>query len=240
MRLLSALILAALTHLPEATRAETCRLALVMALDVSGSVNDVEYAQQLEGVAWALDSDPVRTLILKSGVVELSVFEWSSQNHQFLIQPWTTLDGHTAIDRAVSTIRSYRKRRAGLKTALSTAMLFASALLEEKNHCWQKKIDVSGDGKNNIGPGLGDVYGLAVFSGVTVNALVVGEPSSDAQSTVQSGTPKDDLLRYYEREVIRGPDAFAMVAHGYEDYARAIRRKLLRELEVPVFGAVQP
>ncbi len=117
-------------------------MALVLALDVSGSVNEVEYAQQLNGVAQALDSPPVRAQILNGPSVALAVFEWSSQNHQFLVQPWITLDSHAAIDRAVANVRAYRKKRAGLKAALSTALLFASNLFQERQHCWSKKIDV--------------------------------------------------------------------------------------------------
>lgn len=236
MRALAIFLIAVSVALIRPTQTEACRLALVLALDVSGSVNEAEYSQQLHGVADALGSPPVRSLILASTAVELTVFEWSSQNHQFVVQPWITLDSNEAIDDAVGNIRGYQKKRAGLKTALSTAMLFASELLREKGYCWERKIDVSGDGKNNIGPSLDRVYALPGFSDITVNALVVGDPSSARKVDSSTGVTRDALRQYYEEVVIRGPDAFAMIAFGYEDYARAMQRKLLRELQVPVLG----
>lgn len=233
------LVCCALALIPGWAIAATCRLALVLALDVSGSVNEAEYAQQLNGVAFALGSPAVRASILESAEthVDLAVFEWSSQNHQFVIQPWTTLNSNAAIDRAVARIQGFQRRRAGLKTALSTALIFAANQLQEKSHCWQRKIDVSGDGKNNIGPDVADIYRSPSFSGVTVNALVVTDPSAP-DPTREIAVKKDDLRRYYEREVIFGPGAFAMIAYGYDDYARAMEQKLLREIELPVLGAL--
>jgi len=238
MRRLGILLLLAAISAPIPSAAEPCRLALVLALDVSGSVNDVEYKQQLNGLAYALDSADVRRAILaeNGAPVHLAVFEWSSQNHQFLVQPWISLDSDAAIDRTVARILGYRKQRAGLKTALSTAMLFAAELLREKSECWRKTIDVSGDGKNNIGPALERVYSLSEFAGITVNALVVGDPSSARSPQTTRRLTKTDLKRYYELEVIRGTGAFAMIALGYEDYERAMQLKLLRELSVPVLG----
>lgn len=221
--------------------AAECRIALVLALDVSGSVNETEYRQQLDGLASALGSDEVRAAILTGGgSVNLAAFEWSSQNHQFVVQPWIELDSHARIDNAVARIQAYRKQRAGLKTALSTALLFAAELLEEQSSCWQQTIDVSGDGKNNIGPSVPQVYRLSAFNRITVNALVVGEPVSLREVAQDDAPTKKDLKRYFERSVIHGPGAFALVANGYEDYARAMRRKLLRELSAPVLGLSAP
>jgi len=236
-RLLNVLIFLAFWT-PQASGAESCRLALVFALDVSGSVSDAEYYQQLEGLSAALDSPQVRDLILAGAgaPVHIAVFEWSSRNHQFLVQPWTALDSARAIDRAVARIRSYRKQRAGLKTALSTALLFAAELLRERRFCWQLKIDVSGDGKNNIGPPLDQIYALNAFSRVTINALVVGDPASSRATPSGTGQSPEALRLYYEQEVILGNDAFAIVAEGYEDYGRAMKRKLVRELAPPVLG----
>lgn len=223
--------------IPKVATAEACRLALVLALDVSGSVNEAEYEQQLDGLAFALSSADVRNAILSGGAtVKISVFEWSSQNHQFLVLPWLALDSHAAIDQAVARIRAYRKQRAGLKTAMSTAMLFAADLLRQQRHCWKHTIDVSGDGKNNIGPPLDAVYRMPAFGDVTINALVVGDPASPRKAAPDQTRRKNDLRLYFEQTVIRGRGAFAMVAHGYADYARAMEKKLLREVSAPVIG----
>lgn len=220
--------------LSQAAPAQSCRLALVLALDVSGSVDPVEYAQQVNGLAAALDHPDVRAQILNGAgaPVSLAVFEWSSRNHQYIIQPWITLGSAAALDSAISRIRSHRKVRAGLKTALGTALSFGATLMREKSQCWAKTIDVSGDGKNNIGLSPAQIYWGGAFDQITVNALVIGG-GADTQDV-----SKLELLRYFETEVIHGATSFAMIANGYDDYADAMRRKLIRELQFPMLGAV--
>lgn len=218
--------------LTQAAQAQTCRLALVLALDVSGSVDAAEYVQQVNGLAAALDHPTVRAQILDGGApVALAVFEWSSRNHQFVIQPWVSLNSASALDAAIARIKSHEKVRAGLKTALGTALSFGASLLGEQSHCWAKTIDVSGDGKNNIGPPPAAIYQNGAFSGITVNALVIGDPVGSPDGS------KLELLQYYETDVILGPASFAMIARGYDDYADAMRRKLMRELQLPIFGS---
>lgn len=218
---------------------QQCRLALVLALDVSGSVNQVEYNQQINGLAAALNDPDVRSLILFSAdaPVSLAVFEWSSRNHQYIIQPWISLSGPSALDRAINRIRAHQKVRAGLKTAMGTALEFGAVMLGQQPHCWQHTIDISGDGTNNIGIGPQEVYRDAIFDRITVNALVVGNPNNTT-SEGTSLTP-EALRAYYEAQVIRGQNAFAMVAYGYGDYAQAMQRKLMRELAFPVLGQAQ-
>ncbi|MCF2869893.1 DUF1194 domain-containing protein [Octadecabacter sp. G9-8] len=216
--------------------AQSCRQALVLALDVSGSVNQTEYRQQTDGLAAALDAPDVRDLIL-SGIeapVVLAVYEWSSRNHQYVIQPWIRLDSAVALDAAIARIRGHRPVRAGLKTALGTSLTFAAGMLDQQSQCWELTIDVSGDGRNNIGPTARQAYSLGGFERVTVNALVVGDPLG---GTIDSNGLSGELLRsYFEDEVIRGPQAFVMVANGYGDYADAMRLKLIRELTLPMLG----
>lgn len=224
--------------LAEPAQAQQCRLALILALDVSGSVNQAEYSQQINGLATALNDPDVRSLILYSvdAPISLAVFEWSSRNHQYLVQPWISLDGAEALDRAIDRIRAHRKVRAGLKTAMGTALGFGAAMLEQKQLCWNHIIDISGDGANNIGVTPQEIYRSTVFDRITVNALVVGDPSNSA-SEGTSLTP-EALRDYFQAKVIHGQNAFAMIAYGYSDYARAMQRKLMRELSLPVLGKV--
>lgn len=211
--------------------AQSCRQALVLALDVSGSVNQEEYAQQIQGLATALNAPEVRALILlgADAPVSLAVFEWSSQNHQYVIQPWTDLTNGQALDAAIARIGRHRPVRAGLKTALGTALLFAENLFDARPQCWTKTIDVSGDGKNNIGPSPAIIYDRPAFDTITVNALVVGDPATASGATL--GIKPESLRDYYRTEVIHGPTAFTMIANGYADYARAMELKLIKELQ---------
>lgn len=213
----------------------SCRQALVVALDVSGSVDAIEYQQQVTGMAAALDHPDIRQIILADteNPVTIMVFEWSSQNHQYVILPWTRLDSRNALDNAIERIQSHRKIRAGLKTALGTALAFGQVMLQQKPECWRHTIDVSGDGYNNVGLVPEAIHG-AGFARTTVNALVIGKPEDDSEEG--PGTATSDLLTYFENKVIRGPGAFTIVAQGYADYAKAMKKKLERELETPVLG----
>ncbi|MEL6682099.1 MAG: DUF1194 domain-containing protein [Pseudomonadota bacterium] len=225
--------------LASVAQAEACRQALVLALDVSGSVNPTEYAQQVNGLASALEDPEVQFLILLGDgpPVRLAVFEWSSRNHQYLIQPWITLDSQAALDTAIARIRAHQKVRAGLRTALGTALTFAAAMLEEQAERWQHTIDVSGDGESNIGPTPQDVYRQPDFDRIKVNALVVADSRTELGDTInQSAAMLED---YYRSEVIHGPNAFVITAEGYADYTRAMRLKLIKELAPPVFGALE-
>jgi len=141
------------------------------------------------------------------------------------------LASSAALDRAVARIRAHRKVRAGLKTALGTSLLYGRVLFQQRAQCWLKTIDVSGDGENNIGVSPKHVYADGGFDQITVNALVIGDPAGDGPKQTTSA-----LLAYFESEVIHGAASFAMIARGYEDYARAMRRKLMRELALPVLG----
>ncbi len=235
------LVLTALSFclLTTAALAEPCRLALVLALDVSGSVDEEEYRQQLDGLAFALESEVVREAILLLGsTVEIAAFEWSSRNHQFLVLPWTALRTNDDISLAASRIRNYKKQRAGLKTALSTAMLFAAEMLRDRSDCWQRTVDVSGDGMNNIGPTMSNVYALDVFQGITVNALAVIKTAPDTENTTARESKTADLKVYFSKNVIRGPNSFALAARGYSDYAQAMQRKLLKEVAAPSFSQI--
>lgn len=222
--------------LASAAQAEACRQALVLALDVSGSVNEFEYQQQIDGLAFALNDPEVRSLILLGDgpPVTLAVFEWSSRNHQFIIQPWIRLDSPQALDLAIARIRSHQKVRAGLRTALGTALGFAEGLLSQQSDCWQLTVDVSGDGENNIGATPADMYRRTAFDRITVNALVVVDSRTEMGDTINQSA--EMLETYYKEQVIHGPNAFTMIAEGYADYGRAMRLKLIKELAPPVFG----
>jgi hypothetical protein len=219
-----------------AAQAQSCRQALLLALDVSGSVNALEYRQQTDGLAAALNAPEVRDLILTSmdAPVMLAIYEWSSRNHQFVIQPWIALNSTASLDRVIENMRAHRPVRAGLKTALGTSLTYGAGMLAQQDHCWQLTIDVSGDGRNNIGPTPAQAYELSEFDRVTVNALVIGDALGGKIDS--NGLSGEILRQYFEDEVIRGPQAFSLNANGYGDYAAAMRRKLIRELDQPMLG----
>jgi hypothetical protein len=205
-----------------------CRLALALAVDVSRSIDAVDYVIQTEGLAQALEDLDVRAAIFgPEGTVVLAVYQWSGGSHQEIIQPWVALETPAALDGVVWAVRRAARPEHRQATALGEALRFGAELLADAPPCGRKVLDVAGDGRNNEGLSVASLYQRLDFDGITVNALAIGEH-------------EQDLARYFRDEVIRGPGAFVEVAPQQVDYPPAIRRKLLRELEGPQIGMAAP
>lgn len=206
--------------------AAECRLALALAVDVSRSIDAEDYAIQTEGLARALEDPEVRRLIFgPDGDVALSIYYWSGRGYQDLVQPWVILETEADLDAAVDRVRLTLRPEAPLATALGDALSYGGELLYDAPDCERKVLDVAGDGRNNEGITVARTYEREDFTGITVNALAVGEHEAD-------------LVEYFATELIRGPGAFVEIAPEQKDYPEAIYRKLLRELQIPVIGAL--
>jgi Protein of unknown function (DUF1194) len=191
-----------------------CRLALALAVDVSRSIGPADYVIQTEGLAAALEDRDIRSAIFgPEGEVALAIYYWSGIGYQDLVQPWVVLDRPEALDKAIWAVRT--TPRPGVD------------LMADAPPCARRVIDVAGDGRNNEGISVARTYEREDFSGITVNGLAVGEHEID-------------LVRYFVDELIHGPGAFVEVAPSQADYPQAIRRKLLRELQGPMIGALGP
>ena len=208
-----------------------CRQALALGLDVSGSVDLREYRLQLDGLAAALDSSEVRGAIfsMPDAPIALMVYEWSGVKDTAVVLEWTNISDENALDLAIDTLRNTERRDATPGTALGIAMQSGVAFLAQKPDCWKHTLDISGDGKSNLGPRPRDVQPSLQVQGVTINGLVIGAdaPSIGDLRQAQVG----ELVAYFQANVIQGPDAFVEAALGYEAYADAMARKLLREIE---------
>ncbi|MEO9572747.1 MAG: DUF1194 domain-containing protein [Tateyamaria sp.] len=214
-----------------------CRQALALGLDVSGSVDAREYQLQMEGLAAALDSAKVRQalMIMPDTPVYLLVYEWSGPEDPTVVLPWTAVTGPQVLNGIIGHLRSLERRNATPGTALGLAMREGVSHLNERKECWKLTLDLSGDGKSNLGPRPVDIKREIEPTGITVNALVIGAdtPSiGDIRQAEISG-----LSAYYQNEVIVGSDSFVETALGFEDYAAAMARKLERELETLILGA---
>ena len=225
MRLILALLI---LFAPQAARAqEACRIALTLALDVSSSVDAIEYRLQLHGLADALEDDAVQTAILgvPGAGVALQVYEWSDLRDQRILQDWKLALSRTDLDAIAGTLRGHERGSANGKTGLGDALAFGLRQLGRAPPCGLQKIDVSGDGQSNVGIPPQALYVGTDFGAVTVNGLAI---ASDEEA----------LARYYRNFVIRGPGAFVEEAADFTAYAEAIKRKLIRELGVPQMGSV--
>ena len=231
----------ALLALLAATPAQAaCRQALALGLDISGSVDAQEYVLQREGLATALGAEPVRAAILQQpgAPIRLTVFEWSGPAAQTVILPWTEIADAAALDAARQRILTAPRSRQDQTTALGSAMLAGFAMLEAQSDCWTRTLDLSGDGMANTGPRPQDVSHDRTPQGVTVNGLTIGadlQPGRDETSADIRA-----LSAYFRAYVIRGPGAFVETALGFEDYAAAMERKLLRELRSLALSDARP
>lgn len=211
--------LAALCALPGPALA--CRLALLLALDVSSSVDSREDRLQRAGLAAALLDARVQSafLAVPGEPVALAAFEWSGKAQQHPVLAWTLIEGADDLLRAAEIIEASQRRQDAFPTALGYALGHAAGVFRSAPTCARQALDVSGDGVNNHGFKPVHAYRHFPLDGITVNALAIG-----------GSVPTDYLLSYFEREVIRGPGAFAIEAADYDDFARAMKRKLLLEL----------
>ena len=161
--------------------------------------------------------------------VRLAVYEWSGPNDQDVIVEWTTLHDSATVYRIADQLAAVTRSITSPATALGTAMQTGAALLAMQPECWKRTLDISGDGKHNLGPHPRDVSNRLQHEGLTINALVIGadSPGIGDLRQVEIG----ELASYFDAYVKTGPDAFVETAIGFEDYHAAMVRKLKRELE---------
>ncbi|MBO9444562.1 DUF1194 domain-containing protein [Ruegeria sp. R14_0] len=211
--------------------ASECRQALALGLDVSASVDSHEYRLQTDGLAAALQRPEVVRLILSDigAPVRLAIFEWSETNYQRMLLGWTEIRTEQDIAQVTTLLNSVTRGTAPRGTAVGSAMQFGADLLSQQKDCWKRTLDLSGDGKHNLGPHPRGVKQGLENSGITINGLVIGadDPSHGDKRYVQVG----ELSAYYNTWVILGPGAFVEVALGFEAYEEAMTRKLVRELQ---------
>lgn len=211
--------------------AANCRLALVLALDISSSVDVDEDRLQRQGLAAALVAPEVRQAFFAADApVALSVFEWSGRYNQEIILDWTLISDPQTLAQAADRIAGSRRSYNEFPTAMGYALGFGANMLQRAPACLQSTIDIAGDGENNEGFGPQLAYAEFAFGGVTVNGLVVANAAD-----FRSGA---SVTKFYTHEVLHGPGAFLVIADGFEDYTRAMRAKLVRELSPIAIGAL--
>ncbi len=213
-----------------------CRQALILAVDVSASVDAQEYQLQTEGLARALIAPSVIEAFLAqpAAPVALAIFEWSGQNFQETVQPWIRIESADHL-HTLSALLISRPRSPGHgTTAIGAAMGYAAGLFAEGPRCSRQVLDISGDGENNDGPTPRDRSQQPDLDLVTINGLAIAsELHANEEGRTASG---GRLVDYYEANIMKGPDAFVEVAQSFNDFEAAMIRKLLRELETVMVG----
>lgn len=203
-----------------ASPARACDTALLLAIDVSGSIDRGEYALQIGGLYDAL-RDPAVADVLLQGQVAVAVVQWSGLGRQALAIPWQRMLSAQALTRFAETTRALPRSFQGSDTAVGQALSFSIAQFASVPDCKRHVIDISGDGPENAGNSVGHARTAAIAKQITINAIAIEDMG-----------PSSPTSNFYKNWVIT-PKGFVMTSRGLEDYPRAIRAKLLRELVKP-------
>jgi hypothetical protein len=200
---------------------------LILAVDVSYSMDMDELAIQREGYAQAIVSKEFLQALKTgpNGKISVTYFEWAASSDQKIIIPWRVIDGPETADAVANEIMKTPIRRAS-RTSISGAINFAMPLFDENPHRGLRRvIDISGDGPNNNGPAVTIARDAALEKGIVINGLpiMVKEPSYSTMDI-------DNLDYYYEDCVIGGPGSFVVTIKDRDKFKEAIRTKLLLEV----------
>ncbi len=200
---------------------------LVIAVDVSYSMDPDEQALQREGYVLALTSKEFLQALRQGphGKIAVTYFEWAGQSDQKIIMPWRVIDGPEAADAVAAELTRAPYRRAS-RTSISGGLRFAKPLFDDSGYKGLRRvIDVSGDGANNAGPLVVPTRDDVLAAGITINGLPI------MLKRPYVGTMDiENLDVYYEDCVIGGPGAFVIPIREREKFIEATRTKLVLEI----------
>jgi len=203
-------------------------LELVLAADISGSMDQEEATLQRIGFVSALRHPDVIATITRGrlGRIALTYVEWAGFQTQNTLVDWREISDARSANAFADALEKLPVRTA-YWTSISNVIEYASAVFENSGFTARRRIiDISGDGPNNSGLYVPDARDRAVSKGIIINGL----PIINDRLGPYGFTPMPNLDLYYEDCVIGGQGAFVIVANGFKDFARAIRRKMILEI----------
>ena len=200
---------------------------LVLAVDISYSMDPEEQALQREGYVQALTSQEFLRALREgaNGKIAVTYIEWAGAHEQRVIVPWRLVEGPESADALASEIARVPLRRAA-RTSVSGAILFSKELFAESGYRGLRRvIDLSGDGANNAGPPVTIARDGAIADGITINGLpiLLNRPNVGQMDLI-------NLDEYYEDCVIGGPGAFMIPIRDRSQFVTATRTKLILEI----------
>ena len=234
-----ALLFGVLGLLPvRADNPEPVDLELILAIDVSGSIDEDEAALQRQGYLRALVHPQVIQAISggEKRKIGITYVEWAGYHYQRVVAEWAVISDKASAESFVAKIAAVPVSTERW-TSISGAIEFAMKRFEASPYRSKRRvIDISGDGRNNTGRDLGEVRREALARGIIINGL----PIVNDRPTRWGTPPERDLDLYYRDNVIGGPGSFYIVADGFNAFANAIRTKLVREISgIPDDGVVR-
>jgi hypothetical protein len=226
-----AITLIVLSVAPFARAAEPVDLLLVLAADVSRSVDADKFKLQREGYAAAVANPRVLEIIKsgRHGRIGLSFLEWSGFGNQKVVVDWMLIDGPKAAQefgtRLLESPRSFADR-----TSISGGIDFSVAQLARAPFTAERQtIDVSGDGTNNAGGDITKARDQALALGYTINGLVILS-EHPLPWNPEHTNPPGGLANYYRNNVVGGPGAFVLEAKDFDSFGQAIIKKMIAEI----------
>lgn len=216
---LAAMFVGNTAHAHDGAQVGKVDAALVLAVDASGSVNPKNWWLQLHGYAEAFRSPDILGAVRRGGrkAIAVTLVQWSGRGEQAQSVLW-----HRVHDAASAELLATKISQVGRlfqdNTCITDAIFFSVRLLKEKKFASHRDvIDISGDGRNRFCPSVHHAREEALKRGMTINGLPIVDEEKD-------------IVDYYRNEVIAGPGSFVEVAENYEDFPRAIRKKLIQEI----------
>ncbi len=209
-----------------APAAQQVDLKLVLATDVSRSIDDDELRLEREGTAEAfLDPDVIKAIQNGSlGRIAVATFDFSSPQDNRVTMEWHIVHDRASAAALAETIRD-TPRTPGRRTSVSSALELGALLIESSETdivATRKVIDVSGDGPNNDGDRMTDAHDKVIAQGIVVNGLPVMDDNANGYFP--------DLDKYYAACVAGGRGSFVIAVHSYKDFSAAMRHKLVLEI----------
>jgi hypothetical protein len=222
---------ASLAARPSLAEEGTVDLLLVLAADVSRSVDEKKFKLQRDGYAAAI-ADPrvVRAMTAgPAGRIALCFIEWASNGEQTVVIDWTAVAGDGDAKGISARVREAPRSFMG-RTSISAAIDYSMAhLARSPFQAPRRVIDVSGDGTNNSGRPVTQARDEAIAAGVTINGLVILS-EVPLPTNPQHTHPPGGLTAYYENNVIGGPGAFVLEAENFESFGQLMISKLIKEI----------
>jgi hypothetical protein len=219
---------AVLLLLPQNAQAQIpVSIELVLAVDISRSVDDVEYDLQVAGIAKAFRNPEIIDLIGQHNGVAVTLFQWDEEVDKQHMIPWHLLSNPATVLSFAAKVEALQRHPVHKFTGIGRAIDFGVYLIAANQFSGRLlKIDISGDGRDNIGSLTPASRQRAGSLGIAINGLPILIETFN-------------LDTYYREKVILGPDAFLEIATDYNDFARAFQRKLRREI-VPSISRNDP
>jgi hypothetical protein len=228
---LAAVMVLALLAFGRDARAQNTDLLLVLAADVSRSIDEGEFELQRKGYAAAL-SDPRVLAAIRggaTGTIAVCFVEWSGAGEQMVVADWIVIRDDEDAGSLSATILAAPRSFMG-RTSISGAIDFAMERFgAAKPHSNRRIIDISGDGTNNSGRLVTEARDQALSEGVTINGLAIVNDKPNPGYAFHT-QPPGGLPEWYRQNVIGGPGAFLRVVEDFRSFADAMTNKLVSEI----------